>query len=471
MDLPVIDTPIFPRWVWMEEITYSHIPIATMITAFMVLAPIIEYIGYRKNDLRYDRMSKGFIWFAMILFSPGAALGTGIPVFIIGAYPEFWSRWSNLFFWPLMLQFVFFLCEVFFLFFFYYLTWDAWMKRKRLHIIMGAIAAMFGLLVQAVWDSLGGYMLTTGGVDLPGVEEPVAWSAAAFFNPSFPFLFAHRFVGNISYVMLLVGGVFALRYMGTKSDKENKAYLGWAADWMFTLGLLSFFLMPLIGWFYARVIQANAPIAFSAIMGGHAAPHFTVKMALIMLFVVIGGAYLFVRHKSSAVPVAITVGLAALSVVILAHPPLDWLGVGQDALWRGVCIAVLGGLIGLFWLMRGRVDTERNYWRWLKFIAGLAAFFAFTLGGFVRERSKSPDTVYGEIVKPEVTQMEADRYLLYDKCASWHNAGGPSPKDFERYEGKDWPQRVQAERTRPGAPTITDDEAQRIIRFLEEHYP
>ena len=33
MDLPVIETPVFPRWVWMEEITYSHIPIATLVTA------------------------------------------------------------------------------------------------------------------------------------------------------------------------------------------------------------------------------------------------------------------------------------------------------------------------------------------------------------------------------------------------------------------------------------------------------
>ncbi len=40
MDLPIIDTPVAPRWVWIEEITYSHIPIATIVTAFMVLAPI-----------------------------------------------------------------------------------------------------------------------------------------------------------------------------------------------------------------------------------------------------------------------------------------------------------------------------------------------------------------------------------------------------------------------------------------------
>ncbi|HHO49008.1 MAG TPA: hypothetical protein ENN06_11250 [Desulfobacteraceae bacterium] len=89
MDLPVIDPPIFPRWVWIEEITYSHIIIATVINTLVLLAPIYEYIGMRRQDPRYDRLAKGFITFSLILFSPGAALGTGIPMWIMGTYPEF----------------------------------------------------------------------------------------------------------------------------------------------------------------------------------------------------------------------------------------------------------------------------------------------------------------------------------------------------------------------------------------------
>ncbi len=470
MELPIIDTPVFPRWVWIEEITYSHIPIATIITAFMILAPIYEYIGYRKKDLRYDRLSKGLIWFSMILFSPGAALGTGIPIFLIGTYPEFWSRWSNLFFWPLVLQFGFFLGEVFFLFFFYYLAWDAWMtRRKRLHIFMGVVAALFGVLVQLVWDALGSYMLTPGGVPLPGVEEPIGWSAAAFFNPSFPFLFFHRFVGNISYTMLLVGGIFALRHISRRNSEENRAYFGWAADLTFTVGLISFFLMPIIGWFYALVIQAEAPIAFSAIMGGHTAPHFTVKMALVLFFVFFGGAYLCVRHKSKAFSIFLTVAVLSLAWVVFIHPPLDWLG-ANAAVWRGVCMAVLIGAVAVFWILRGgKADTKR--WAWIKLAVGLAAGFAFAMGGFVRERSKSPDTVYGEIIKPEATQMEKDRYLVYETCVRCHNQDYPSPKDFERYEKKDWPQKVAQERRRPGAPPISDAQAERIVRFLQEQYP
>ncbi len=465
MDLPVIEMPIFSRWVWMEEITASHFIIATLITAFMVLAPIYEYIGMRKKDLRYDRLARSLIYFSLILFSPGAALGTGIPMYIIGTYPEFWSRWSNLFFWPLMAQFTFFLAEVAFLFFGYYLTWERMMDRKRLHLFFGVMAAVFGLLVQAVWDGLGSYMMTTGGVPLPGVKEPVAWSAQAFFNPSYPFLFFHRFFGNTSYTMLLVGGIFALKYMRAKEPRE-KDYFGFASNITFAVGFLSFFVMPFIGWGYARTIKEHAPVAFYAIMGGHVSTIFIVKMALIGLMVLVGGTYLVIRYRHTALWVAAMIGLGGIYLILHWHPALDWLP-GGPAIWRLTYTVLLGGFVAFLWVIRGRGDPTRKGWQWAMLVAGFAAFMAFNLGGFVRERSRSPYTVYLEIVKPEVLQYEADRFLLYQKCVRCHHK---TPKDFIRYEKKDWDARVAVEQQRPDA-GITDEEAVSIIRYLKEHYP
>ena len=467
MDLPVIETPVFPRWVWIEEITYSHIPIATLITAFMLLAPLFEYIGYRRHDPRWERLAKSFIWFSMILFSPGAALGTGIPMFIIGTYPEFWSRWANLFFWPLIVQFIFFLTEVFFLFFMYYLTWDRWAKRKPLHIAMGVCAALCGYLVQIVWDSLGAYMMTPGKVALPGVDQPVAWSLAAMLNPSFPFLLLHRTFGNFSYVLLLTGGVFALRYMSQKRKNpsgENTIYFHWAAGTCFTIGFFCFFPMPIIGWFYARVLQREAPAAFMALMGGHASPQFILKMGLILIFLVIGGLFVVKRWSQKATAWATTGGLLIVLVITYIHPPLIWLG-ESAFLWRLVSTTVVLGLIGLIWARRNKGNTETVVWQWAIFIAGLAAFFAFTLGGFVRERSKSPDTVYGEIVKPEQTSFEADRYLVYTK---WLEPRNQMPEDLDRNRPPDWRQAVQQAR-RDGL-ELTQEEAERIIRYLEEYH-
>jgi cytochrome bd-type quinol oxidase subunit 1 len=468
MDLPVIQTPVFPRWVWIEEITYSHIPIATAITTYMLLAPLFEYIGWRREDLRWERLSRSLIWFSLILFSPGAALGTGIPMFIIGTYPEFWARWSNLFFWPLMVQFVFFLAEVVFLFFLYYLTWDRWAQRKRLHISMGVCAAIFGYLVQIVWDSLGGYMLTPGGVALPQANEPIAWSWAAFMNPSFPFLLFHRTFGNFSYVMLLTGGVLALRHMGQRRknpQSENTAYFRWASSTCFTIGFFSFFAQPVLGWFYARVIQREAPAAFLAIMGGHVSPHFTFKMGLILFLLVMGGTYIAKQWRHKTCMIAISMGLLVLLAVVWLHPPLLWLG-GSEIVWRVVSTGVILCLMGWFWWWgRRRGDTDRLFWQWSMFAVGLTSLFIFVMGGFVRERSKSPDTVYGEIQKPEQTSLEADRYLVYTK---WLKPRNQYPEDLVREKVENWRQEV--EQARQVGVELTDEEAERIIRYLEEHH-
>lgn len=468
MDIPVIETPVFPRWVWMEEITYSHIPIATLVTAFMLLAPLFEYLGYKRHDLRWERLSRSLIWFAMILFSPGAALGTGIPMFIIGTYPEFWSRWANLFFWPLIVQFIFFLVEVFFLFFMYYLTWDRWANRKPLHITMGVCAAVCGYLVQVVWDSLGGYMLTPGGVALPGVDQPVGWSLAAMLNPSFPFLLLHRTFGNFSYVMLLTGGVLALRYMGQKRkdpNSENTKYFHWAASTCFTIGFFCFFAMPIIGWGYARVMQREAPVAFMAVMGGHSAAYFIVKLAMIGFLLAVGGTFVVKRHGTKAIAAATTAGLVIVLTVIHLHPPLTWWG-ASPLMWRLGSTALVLALVGWIWFSRGKGNPDRTPWQWTMFAVGLASFIAFGMGGFVREHSKSPDTVYGEIVKPELTDYEADRFLVYDK---WLRPREEDVSALDRDRPDDWRVRVE-QAVRAGEVELTDAEAERIIAYLEAHH-
>ncbi|MBN1291270.1 MAG: cytochrome ubiquinol oxidase subunit I [Candidatus Latescibacteria bacterium] len=464
MDLPVIPTPLLPRWVWMEEVTYSHIPIATLVTAFLFLAPIFEYIGYRRKDMRYDRLAKSLVFFSMILFSPGAALGTGIPMFIIGLYPEFWSRWANIFFWPLIAQFVFFTLEVVVLFFGYYLTWDRWMNRKRLHILFGVLSALTGMSIQIIWDGIGSYMMTPGA-PLPGVNEPVGWSAQGFFNPSFPYLFTHRFFANISYTMLLAGGVFALKYLHAKV-KEEKNYFAFAADITFSIGFLAFFAMPFIGWGYAKILQHNAPVAFHAIMGGHSGSKFIFKMAMVSVFLTIAAVYLFIRHRDKPVILSFaTAGLASLYLFLSWHPALDWFG--STATWRIAYTIVLVGFIAFLWVIR-KTDKQvtSEPWQWAMFIAGIAAFLAFAMGGFVRERARQPHTVYKQIIKPEVLPREADEFLVYDKCVVCHS----TPKFLDRYKKRDWVERVKVERERPGV-DITDDEVEHIIRYLRERYP
>jgi cytochrome bd-type quinol oxidase subunit 1 len=461
MDLPVIDPPIFPRWIWIEEITYSHIIIATVINTLVLMAPIYEYIGMRRKDPRYDRLAKGFTTFSLILFSPGAALGTGIPMWIIGMYPEFWSRWANLFFWPLIAQFGFFLGEVIFLFFFYYLTWEKLRNHKRLHIFFGSVAVVFTLSVQFVWDGVGSYMLTPT-TSLPMVNEPVGWSTAAFFNPSMPFLFLHRFFGNLSYVMLLAGGIFAVLAV-RKKEAEQREFYSFASRVTFPLGYLAFFAMPLIGWAYASAIQQHAPVAFHAIMGGHVSPHFMVKMFMAGAMVLLGAVYLFSRRNNLWLRLGITLGLIITMIVFLAHPPLYAI-TDSRAVWSFYLAAIFSALLLYLWMFAPRLKEWRQFWPWSKLAIGLLAFSAFLVGGFVRERSRSPYTVYREIVKPEMVDREADRFLFYDKCLGCHVV-----RELKMPMATDWRERVMIERQRPEL-DLTDEQADHILRYLENDY-
>jgi hypothetical protein len=310
-------------------------------------------------------------------------------------------------------------------------------------------------------------MMTPGRVPLPGVDEPVGWSLAAFLNPSFPALLIHRTIGNFSYVMLLTGGVFALRYRGQKRKdptSENTAYFRWASSTCFLVGFLFFFPMPIIGWLYAGVIQREAPVAFLALMGGHVSRYFIIKMSLILTLLAVGGTFVVKRYPSRTVVWAVTVGLLIVLAIVQIHPPLPWLG-GSPLAWRLAVAAVILGLIVWLWARRGTGDPDRTGWQWAMFVVGLAAFFTFLLGGFVRERSRNPDTVYGQIVKPEWTQREVDRYLVY---ARWLKPQGLFPEDLDRRAPDNWQQEVQ--QARQQGLELTDEEAQRIIRYLEEHH-
>jgi hypothetical protein len=222
--------------------------------------------------------------------------------------------------------------------------------------------------------------------------------------------------------------------------------------------------MPVIGWFYARVIQQEAPVAFLALMGGHTSAHFIFKMGLILTFLVIGGLFVVKRWPRKATAWATTGGLLIVLGIIEMHPSLMWLGRSALA-WRLSSTVVVLGLIGWIWARRAKGSVDVRTWQWAMFVAGLAAFFAFAMGGFVRERSKSPDTVYGEIVKPELTSLEADRYLVYTK---WLEPRGQTAADLDRNRPKDWREEVQ--KARQGGLELTDEEAERIISYLEAHH-
>src|SRR5262245_37423024 len=74
----------------------------TLFGAFILGAPIFivtsEWLGYRKQDLRYDRLAKEVTKVTVILFSMTAVTG-GLFIFVLlAAYPQFTTWFINEFF-------------------------------------------------------------------------------------------------------------------------------------------------------------------------------------------------------------------------------------------------------------------------------------------------------------------------------------------------------------------------------------
>jgi hypothetical protein len=184
---------------------------------------------------------------------------------------------------------------------------------------------------------------------------------------------------------------------------------------------------------------------------------------LIAVFLVIAGTYLFMKYRKNIVFLSIATALvAALYIIPSLHPPIRRFG--SAGAWRAAYTAVFAGFIGYLWLARWKGNIIKfKRWPYFLLVGGLASMLVFFLGGNIRERARQPQSVYGQLEKPEATNYERSRFLTYDKCMQCHI----SPKDLKLPDGENWEQRLAIEQQRPGA-IISDAEARSIIGYLEE---
>ena len=115
--------------VWI--VAQLHILFAGFILGAPIFMVIAEWLGYRKQDPRYDRFAKEVTKVTVILYSMTALTG-GLFIFVLLAtYPQFTSWLINHFFlifaviYPLL-----FIGETIVLYMYFY-TWDAWKGDKE----------------------------------------------------------------------------------------------------------------------------------------------------------------------------------------------------------------------------------------------------------------------------------------------------------------------------------------------------
>jgi cytochrome bd ubiquinol oxidase subunit I len=255
-----LDIPGIGREVVMGVIWQSHMYAAAFIAGILVIASASEYMGVLTKQPRYDRFAKGAATALILIF----ATGSFIPIFgilaLITLFPVFWSHLQNIFFWVLFAEAWAFVGEIA-LIYAWYASWEKLAFRKKLHVVIGLMAAMLVTLQFTLINVVASYMLT------PSLGGSATDVAATYLNPTFVPLNMHRFVGNISFVGFVVAGFAGVRYLRS-TQEEDREFFDWMGHWALVWGFGFLLLQPIIGFGYMKSIREQNTAAFDYIMLG-----------------------------------------------------------------------------------------------------------------------------------------------------------------------------------------------------------
>jgi hypothetical protein len=212
----------------------------TLFGAFVLGAPIFmvisEWLGYRKQDLRYDRMAKEVTKVTVMLFSMTAVTG-GLFIFVLLAtYPQFTTWFINQFYLVFAVIYPSLFISGTVVLYAYFYTWDIWKgEKKGRHIALGVFLNLICMITMFVINGPTSFMNTPVRADGVPVQDVLAaaslWDKIA--NQSWIPLNLHRIDGNVAFGGFVTGMIAAYMYMGAKTQDERAYY-----DWMGFVGSL-----------------------------------------------------------------------------------------------------------------------------------------------------------------------------------------------------------------------------------------
>ena len=238
--------------VWI--VAQLHILFAGFILGAPIFIVISEWLGYRKQDPRYDRLAKEVTKVTVILYSMTALTG-GLFIFVLLAtYPQFTTWLINHFFlifavvYPLL-----FIAETIVLYLYFY-SWDALKgEKKGRHIAIGVLLNLIGTITLFIIDGPTSFMNTpakaTEGISLVDfIQTASLWDK--IFNYSWIPMNLHRLVGNVTFGGFIAGLIAAYMYMGAKKE-EDRAYYDWMGFVGNLIGVGALLFLPFMGYLYA----------------------------------------------------------------------------------------------------------------------------------------------------------------------------------------------------------------------------
>src|SRR6266849_6358849 len=161
--------------VW--AVAQLHLNFAAFILGCPIFAVIIEIIGWRTRDEKYDWLAHEFVKLTFAAFSTTALLGAFLLFLFVGYYPKFWTYMTSIFFPTYWVYALLFFAETFTVYIWYY-GWD-WLSgsRKGIHVALGVLSNLFGTAILLVANSWVTFMMSPAGIDESGALKGSVWGA------------------------------------------------------------------------------------------------------------------------------------------------------------------------------------------------------------------------------------------------------------------------------------------------------
>ncbi|MCP4329449.1 MAG: cytochrome ubiquinol oxidase subunit I [Alphaproteobacteria bacterium] len=263
--------------VWI--VAQMHLWLAAFVLAVPIFVFIIEAIGMRTRDRRYDDMAYEFIKISITAYSLTAIMG-GLLVFcLVLFYPDLFAYLATIFKDSMFYYALLFFVESAALYLYYY-GWQ-WLQggfRKWVHLTIGLVLNAAGTTLMLLANSWLTFMMSPAGVDAAGVFSGDGWAAMHNFlwNP----INIHRFIANIAYGGSIVGAYAAFKFL-TAADERERAHYDWMGYNANFIAILSLLPLPFAGYYLAAEIYAYSQQMGITLMGGIFAWLFIIQAVLI----------------------------------------------------------------------------------------------------------------------------------------------------------------------------------------------
>ena len=270
--------PVIGSRVAIWAVAQLHLLFAAFVLAVPMFVLIIEYIGYRTGEKRYDNLAYEFTKLLSVAFSLTAALGALLTFMLMVLYPKFTNYLVSIFGWTFFPYALLFVAEAVFLYTYYY----GWGKfSPRVHLALGVGLNLVGTAILFIADAWLTFMMSPSGITESGGLDNL-WDAVNNFT--WMPINIHRLIANISFGGSIAAAYGAYRFLSAKTDEERAHF-----DWMGYIGnfiaICAFLPLPFAGYWLANEIYAYSQNLGMTLMGGAFSWLFIIQAVLIgMLF-------------------------------------------------------------------------------------------------------------------------------------------------------------------------------------------